>query len=135
MGYSDNQKAYRIYLPKQRCVLNTIHVEFDTSTMMGGQFQDEGEEQFHYSSLKSNIDSSEVKVEISKPTSKPVIPDIILDEPKPSTQSAAPQNPPMAPLTPKGPTHQLPTSISDSVDTSTCNSITSGQYPTLLWCI
>ena len=34
IGYSDTQKAYWIYIPAKRCVLNT-----NTLTMMGGQFQ------------------------------------------------------------------------------------------------
>ena len=52
VGYPNTQKAYRIYIPAKRRVLDTIHAKFDTSTFMGGQFQAEGEEQFHYSSLK-----------------------------------------------------------------------------------
>ena len=36
VGYSNTQKAYWIYFPGKQCVVNSIHVKFNTSTMMGG---------------------------------------------------------------------------------------------------
>ena len=60
VGYSDTQKAYWIYPPGKQCVVNTIHIKFNTSMMMGGQFQSEGEEQFYYSSFKSTFEPTKI---------------------------------------------------------------------------
>ena len=68
---------------------------------MGGQFQAEGEEQFHYSLLK--------------PTpSAPVTPEIILDEPRPYKRLATPPNPPPILSTPKGIHQPLSATTPDS---------------------
>ena len=55
VGYADTQKAYRIYIPKKRTVICTVHVRFDVNTNMANSFQAEGEIQFQYNSLKSSF--------------------------------------------------------------------------------
>src|SRR6202453_962029 len=55
VGYTDTQKAYRIYIPKKRAVICSAHVRFDINTNMVGSFKAEGEIQFQYSSLKSTF--------------------------------------------------------------------------------
>jgi len=55
VGYADSQKAYRIYIPKKRTIVCSVHVRFDVNTNMGTSFQAEGEIQFQYNSLKSTF--------------------------------------------------------------------------------
>ena len=72
--------------------------------MMGGQFQAEGEEQLHYSSLKSTFEPAKINMELSL-TPPPVSLEVILDE----------SNSSPVPSTLNGPAHQLPSVISDSL--------------------
>ena len=105
--YSNTQKAYQICFLGKWLIVNSNHVKFNTSNMMGGQFQAEEEEQFHYSSLKSTVLA-------------PKTPEIILDKPTPPIPHHSPSilkqslldNAPDLPLT------LLPP-----------NSITCNQYP------
>ena len=103
VGYSDTQKAYQIYLPGKWHVVNTIHIKFNTSTMTGGQFQAEGEEQFCYSSLKSTFEPTKIKSKSVPNVLAPKTPEIILDEPTPPMRPPTPQTPHPLPSTPKQP--------------------------------
>ena len=92
-----------MYLPGKRRVVNTIHIKFNTSTMMGGQFWAEGEEQFHYSSLKSTFEPTKIKSKSVLNILAPKTPEIILDEPTPPTRPPTPQTPHPLPSMPKQP--------------------------------
>ena len=92
-----------MYLPGKRHVVNTIHIKFNTSTMMGGQFQAEGEEQFHYSSLKSTFEPTEIKSKSVLNILAPKTPEIVLDKPTPPTRPPTPQTPHPLPSMPKQP--------------------------------
>ena len=48
VGYSDTQKAWRVYIPARRTVINSTHVTFDDRTGTHEDFQAEGEIQFRY---------------------------------------------------------------------------------------
>ena len=119
VGYSNTQKAYQIYLPGKQHVVNTIHIKFNTSTMMSGQFQAEGEEQFRYSSLKSTFEPTEIKSKSVPNILAPKTPEIILDEP----------TPPMRPPTPQTP-HPLPSMTKQPLYANTPNSPLTPLPPT-----
>ena len=82
--------------------------------MMGGQFQAEEEEQFHYSSLKSTV-------------SAPKTPEIILDKPAP------PKRPPTPPIPHHSPSILKQSLLANAPDLPLTllppNSITCNQYP------
>ena len=81
---------------------------------MGGQFQAEGEEQFHYSSLKSNFEHTETKSKSARTILAPKTQEITLDEPTPSKRPPTPHNPPPIPSTPQGIHQPLSAAMPDS---------------------
>ena len=71
--------------------------------MMSGQFQAEGGEQFHYSSLKSTFEPTKIKSKSVPNILAPKTPEIILDEPTPPMRPPTPQTLHPLPSTPKQP--------------------------------
>lgn len=87
VGYADTQKAFRIYIPSKRTIAVTVHVRFDEQTAGGEMFQAEGEDQFQYNSLKSNLRESLDDILEHSSTRKP-------SAPEPAIPQAPPQDPP-----------------------------------------
>ena len=69
VGYAETQKAFRVYIPKKRSIVCSIHVKCDVNSNMSDSFQAEGEIQFLYDSLKSTFQKSTSDNTTSCPTS------------------------------------------------------------------
>ena len=99
IGYAETQKAYRVYLPKKRTTICSIHVKCDVNSNMSNSFQAEGEIQFVYDSLKSTFQKSSQDLSLN---------DILESAPSTSnpiskTNSSAPSAPELPPAPPEQP--------------------------------
>ena len=139
VGYSDAQKAYQIYFPGKWCVVNSIHVRLNASTMMGGQFQADGEEQFHYNSLRSIFKPTKIKLKPLPTHSVPATPETILDEPTSLMRPSTPQTlhpPPSTPRqllsanTPESPLTPLPPTPSPVIRVLNTGGVSTPALPT-----
>src|SRR6202044_1911368 len=91
IGYTDTQRAYRIYIPSKSKIICSVHVKFDVNNYMGTSFKAEGEYQFQYSSLKSSF--QEFKPEESsspEPVPSTTSSDDIISNPTPPTSNPVP---------------------------------------------
>ena len=98
VGYSDTQKAFRIYLPSKRSCVSSIHVNFDDRIHINPNVLSEGE--YDYASFKSPLprhkDDDDDDIQHIEPQLPPIPQPAQLPVPPPAPAPAPP--PPLPPV-------------------------------------